>query len=267
MDDTPGADNELAGNSFLLDRFQQLFSLFQVRLVGAILLLYFLLRCALLLALNPVIDPFMRLSQLSTLANIAILLPVGCALYLLGSGFRRKLVERILLKVLFPLLLPLSIGIGLLLPLAIILCSYPLQQQQQVAERTSLAMLDDHRKWEMRMEEATNAASARELVDSLKISVPVEPNDPMSLVQWRFSQALKQRHDELIEKTPLAHLTPYQQDLLSKGQLITVITSAVFSGLSLLMLYLQGRNRIRRYHLNPGAFLTAESVQPRHRKH
>lgn len=258
-------DDELPDGSGLLDRFQQLFSLFQIRLVGGILIAYFVLRCLLLLALAPGLDPFMRLSQLSSLASSAILLPLGCALYLLGSGYRRLGAEKPLLKVLFPLLLPMAIGIGLVLPLAILVNGQSLQQQQKAASQASLAMLDSHRQWEQRMATIPTTAAARAFTDALGVPLPITANDAMPLVRWRFTQALHQRHEALIEQQPLARITPYQQELLGMGHQITAVVLSLFSGGSLLLLFLQGRNRFRRYHLSPSTFLTAEAVKPRHR--
>lgn len=265
MGEPPQLTSELFDIGGLPDRFQQLFSLFQIRLVGGILIAYFLLRCGLLLALSPALDPFMRLSQLSTLANSAILLPLGCALYLLGSGYRRLAAEKPLLKVLFPLLLPLGVAIGLLLPLAILSSAHALQQQQQAASQASQAMLDNHRQWERRMATVPTPAAARAFTDAVGVPVPIVADDPMPLVRWRFSQALHQRHETLLEQQPLARITPYQQELLGMGHLITAMALSVFSGVSLLLLFLQGRKRIRRYHLSPSTFLTAEAVKPRHR--
>jgi len=263
--DGPEPIDEILGTSGTPDRFQQLFSLFQIRLVGAILMGYFLLRAGLYLALAPALDPFMRLSQLSALANSAILLPLGCALYLLGSGYRRQMVEKPLLKVLFPLLLPLSIGIGLVLPLVIVASTHSLQQQEQAASRASETMLDQNRTLEQRMATVPNVAAARAFTDTLGVPVPIAANDTMPLVRWRFSQALSQRHQTLLDRQPLARITPYQQELLGNGHLITAISLSLFSGVSLLLLFLQGRKRFRRYHLSPATFLTAESVKPRHR--
>lgn len=257
--------SELFDIGGLPDRFQQLFSLFQIRLVGGILIGYFVLRCGLLLALSPALDPFMRLSQLSTLANSAILLPLGCALYLLGSGYRRLTAEKPLLRVLFSLLLPLGVAIGLLLPLAILGSGHALQQQQQAATQASQAMLDNHRQWERRMATVPNTTAARAFIDALGVPVPVAADDAMPLVRWRFSQALHQRHETLLEQQPLARITPYQQELLGMGHLITAVGLSAFSGVSLLLLFLQGRKRFRRYHLSPATFLTAEAVKPRHR--
>ncbi|MEB3240264.1 MAG: hypothetical protein VKM68_08615 [Cyanobacteriota bacterium] len=258
-------ETELLGSDGLLDRFQQLFSLFQIRLVGAILIGYFVLRCALLVALAPVLDPFMRLSQLSALANSAILLPLGCALYLLGSGYRRLAAEKPLLRVMFPLLLPLSISIGLLLPLAIMASGHNLQQQQQTASRASQAMLDNHRQWERRMATVPSITAARAFTDAIGVPLPMAADDPMPLVRWRFAQALHQRHDTLLELQPLATITPYQQELLSMGHQLMAVVLSLFSGGSLLLLFLQGRSRFRRYHVSSSTFLTAEAVKPRHR--
>lgn len=265
MGDTPEPNTELFDTRGLPDRFQQLFSLFQIRLVGGILIGYFVLRCALLVALAPALDPFMRLSQLSTLANSAFLLPLGCALYLLGSGYRRLAAEKPLLRVMFPLLLPLSVGIGLLLPLAIMASGHNLQQQQESASRASQAMLDNHRQWERRMATVPSITAARAFTDAIGVPLPMAADDPMPLVRWRFAQALHQRHETLMEQQPLATITPYQQELLSMGHQITAVVLSLFSGVSLLLLFLQGRNRFRRYHLSSSTFLTAEAVKPRHR--
>ena len=262
----PEPIDEILEVGTLPDRFQQLFSLFQIRLVGAILIGYFLLRAALYLSLAPALDPFMRLSQLAALANNAILLPLGCALYLLGSGYRRQAVEKPLLKVLFPLLLPFAIAIGLLLPLAIVNSTHSLQQQEDAANRANVASLDENRRLEQRMATIPTAAAARTFVDAVGVSLPIPDNDPMPLVRWRFNQALRQRHETLLEQQPLARITPYQQELLGKGHMITTVGLSLFSGASLLMLFLQGRSRFRRYHLSPATFLTSEMVKPRHRK-
>lgn len=248
-------ETELLGSDGLLDRFQQLFSLFQIRLVGGILIGYFVLRCALLVALAPVLDPFMRLSQLSTLANSAILLPLGCALYLLGSGYRRLAAEKPLLRVMFPLLLP----------LAIMASGHNLQQQQQTASRASQAMLDNHRQWERRMATVPSITAARAFTDAISVPLPMAADDPMPLVRWRFAQALHQRHDTLLELQPLATITPYQQELLSMGHQLMAVVLSLFSGGALLLLFLQGRSRFRRYHVSSSTFLTAEAVKPRHR--
>ena len=265
MGDGPDSIDEILGSSGAPDRFQQLFSLFQIRLVGAILVGYFVLRAGLYVALAPALDPFMRLSQLSALANSAILLPVGCTLYLLGSGYRRQTVEKPLLKVLFPLLMPLSLGVGLLLPLVIITSTHSLQQQQEAAIQASETMLGQNRTLEQRMDTVPNLAAARALTDALGVPVPIAANDTMPLVRWRFAQALHQRHQTLLEQQPMARVTPYQQELLGMGHLITTVGLSLFSGVSLLLLFLQGRSRFKRYHLSPATFLTAESVKPRHR--
>jgi len=263
--DGPEPNDENLEGSGLLDRFQQLFSLFQIRLVGAILIGYFFLRVALLLALAAGLDPFMRLSQLSTLANSAIMLPLGCALYLLGSGYRRQAIEKPLLKVLFPLLLPLAIVVGVLLPLAIVSSTHTLQQQQQDASRASQVMLDENRRLERRMANVPNVAAAKALIDVLGLPMPLAPGDPMPLVRWRFAQVLQQRHATLLEQQPLARITAYQQELLGMGHMITTFSLSVFAGGSLLLLFLQGRNRFRRYHISSSTFLTSEAVKPRHR--
>ena len=262
---SPASNDELLDVGSLPDRFQQLFSLFQIRLVGAILSGHFVLRAVLYLSLYPALDPFMRLSQLAALANSAILLPLGCALYLLGSGYRRQAVEKPLLKVLFPLLLPFAVAIGVLLPLAIVSSTNNLQQQQQQASRANIALLDENRRLEQRMASIPTTAAARTFVDAVGVPLPIAANDPMPLVRWRFSQVLNQRHETLLDRQPMARITPYQQELLGIGHMITAVGLSLFSGASVLLIYLQGRNRFRRYHLSSATFLTAEAVKPRHR--
>ena len=257
--------NTTPAASGLPDRYQQLFSVFQIRLVGAILIGHFVIRAALFLALAPALEPFMKLSQLSALANSAILLPLGCALYLLDSGYRRLALEKPLLKVLFPLLLPLSLSVGLLLPGVIVTSTQTLRQQQTDASKASESMLADHQRLERRMASLSSPAAASSFSDAVGVTVPISPEDSMQLVRWRFSQALNQRHVTLLDAQPLARITPYQKELLSVGQMITAVSLSVFSGTSLLLLFVQGRRRFRRYHLSPANFLTAEAVTPRTR--
>lgn len=248
------------------DRFQQLFSLFQIRLVGAILIGYVLLRVALVVSLSQALDPFTRLSQLSTLANTAIVLPLGCALYLLGSGFRRLALEKPLLRLLFPLLLPLALLSGVLLPATIAVHVHKLQTLQSQANQASQAMLEENRNWDRRMSKISNVTDAEDFFNLIGLSVPVSANDPIPLVRWRFSQALQKRHSDLLDQKPLARITPYQQELLSVSHLIDTTSLAAFSGLSLLMLFVQGRRRFQKYHLSSSNFLTSEAIKPRNRK-
>lgn len=92
------------------------YSLFQLRLVGVLLILIVVARVLVFLFAGLHLGPLEKLSSLGALANALPLLPLGISLYLLGAGRHRLHRERWFMLFLHHSLIPLALLVLVVLP-------------------------------------------------------------------------------------------------------------------------------------------------------
>jgi hypothetical protein len=100
----------------IVHEHQVVYSLRQLRLVGVLLVLFFLGRVLVLVGMGLDPSPIQRLAGLSNLSSWLPLLPLGISLYLLGGGRRRHRREHIVIDLLHASLVPLGLVCALGLP-------------------------------------------------------------------------------------------------------------------------------------------------------
>lgn len=115
----PSADPRRPVEDRILNN-QLTYSLLQLRLVGALLMLIVLCRLLVFLFAGLHQGPLEQLSYLGTLANWLPLLPLGLSLYLLGAGRYRMPREQPVILLIHYSLIPLAVLTLVVLPVAIL---------------------------------------------------------------------------------------------------------------------------------------------------
>jgi hypothetical protein len=243
-----------------VQRHLLIYSLFQLRLIGALVIITIAIRVVttMILALDD--NALQRFDAISDLTVWLLFLPLGFGLFLLGGGIERRPSQIMLTTAAHHSLLPISICVFIALPLLTIHDALSLKQQYQHTVNTAEELARDQDLWLQEASGAESAEEIRRLARSHQISLPPadEKENPLQTL-WRYGQMLEKRKQTYINNQPILRFA-WSQDKDQPGpfidtpRTISTLLMQIIVGIGLLKLSLLGTQEIRRLNLTPRLF-------------